>query len=89
MKYQVADGGRLKTYTFEVLGEETLDTPTGKLSTIKIKRLRNHGKRVTYLWLAIDWNYMLVRLQQKESDGKQYEINLTAATLNGQSVVGP
>lgn len=89
LSYQVADGGRLKTYHFEVLKEETLDTPVGKLITVKVKKVRASGKkRVTYLWLAKDWNYLLVRLQQKESDGKHYEINLAQAELNGEQVKG-
>ena len=44
LSYAVADGGRLKTYTFEVMGEEVLDTPIGQLNTIKIKRSRSSGK---------------------------------------------
>lgn len=87
--YSVADGGRLKDYRFELQGEEVLDTPIGKVKAIKIKRLRKADKkRITYLWLAQDWNYMVVRLRQQEKDGKHYEINLARANLNGQPLQG-
>ncbi len=88
MHYKVADGGRLKTYEFEVLGEETLLTPVGQLKTTKVKRIRKNAKRTTHLWLANDWNHLVVRIRQTEKDGKHYEINLASAELNGEPVKG-
>ncbi len=88
MEYKVADGGHTKVYDFEIMGEELLDTPVGKLKAVKVKRMRRNNSRVTYLWLALDWNHLLVRLQQKEKDGKTYEINLTEAQLNGKTIIG-
>ncbi|MGH1372847.1 MAG: DUF3108 domain-containing protein [Cellvibrionaceae bacterium] len=88
MHYQIADGGRLKTYSFEILGEETLNTPVGQLNTVKVKRIRKNAKRTTHLWLAKDWNHLVVKIQQTEKDGKHYEINLASADLNGQPVKG-
>lgn len=88
MHYQIADGGRLKTYEFEVLGKETLKTPVGQLKTIKVKRIRENAKRITHLWLATDWDHLVVKIQQTEKDGKHYEINLASADLNGQPVKG-
>lgn len=89
LSYQVADGGRLKTYQFEVLGEEVLTTPLGQFHTVKVKRTRSSRKyRETYLWLAKDWDYLLVRLQQIEKGGARYEINLAQAELAGKTVKG-
>lgn len=86
-KYDIADGGRLKTYLFEVIGEELLDTPVGKLQTIKIKKIRAKGKqRTTYIWMAKNWDYLLVKLEQTESDGKSYAIHLLNAQVAGQQV---
>ena len=65
--YQIADGGHLKDYKFAKVAEEVLDTPLGKVATVKIKRSRENDKRFTYAWLAPEWNYMLVRLQQEEN----------------------
>jgi len=89
LSYQVADGGRLKTYHFEIMGEEVLNTPLGQFHTVKVKRTRStRKKRETYLWLAKDWDYLLVRLQQIEKGGKRYEINLAQAELAGETVKG-
>lgn len=83
--YQIADGGRLKEYKFTMAGEEILDTPLGKVNTIKVKRSRENDERVTYAWLAKDWNYLLVRLQQEEK-GEAYTIYIHKATLDGKVI---
>lgn len=83
--YQIADGGRLKEYKFEIVGEELLDTPLGKVNTIKVKRSRENDERVTYAWLAKNWNYLLVRLQQEEK-GDAYTIYIHKATVDGKAI---
>ena len=83
--YQIADGGRLKEYGFEIVGEELLETPLGKVNTVKVKRSRENDDRVTYAWLAKDWDYLLVRLQQEE-DGHAYTIYLGEAEINGKKI---
>lgn len=83
--YQIADGGRLKEYKFVTLGEEILDTPLGKVATIKVKRSRDNDERVTYAWLAKEWNYLLVRLQQEEK-GSKYTIYIHKATVDGKPI---
>lgn len=83
--YRIADGGRLKEYKFSTVGEEMLDTPLGKVNTVKIKRSRENDERVTYAWLAKDWNYLLVRLQQEEK-GEAYTIYIHKATLDGKAI---
>lgn len=83
--YQIADGGHLKEYKFLVEGEEVLDTPLGKINTIKVKRSRNNDERVTYAWLAKEWDYLLVRLQQEEK-GDIYTIYIHKATVDGKTI---
>lgn len=87
LQYNIADGGRLKTYLFEMVGEELLETRLGKLATVKIKKVRASGKkRVTYIWMAKHWDYLLVKLQQTEQDGKTYAIDLLRAEVDGKTV---
>lgn len=84
--YTIADGGdNLREYAFEVVGEETLDTPLGKVDTVKVKRSRENSDRVTYAWLAKDWDYLLVRMQQEEK-GDTYTITLNKANMNGKDI---
>ncbi len=52
--------------------------------------LRDPGKsnRKTILWFAKDWDYLLVRLYQMETDGKEYQIMLKEGTIDGKTVTG-
>jgi hypothetical protein len=86
--YAVADGGKLKQYRFEIVGEESLATRAGRFDVIKVRRLREENEeRQTVIWFAKNWNYLVVRLQQEEDD-KSYEIDMVSATLNGKPVKG-
>lgn len=88
-EYDIADGGRLKHYQFKVLGEEEVNTDAGRFMTVKVERVREDDPdRHTFFWMAKDFDYMVVRLQQREDDGSDYEIDLNEATLDGKKVKG-
>ena len=86
LKYQVADGKRVREYEFRVAGKETVKTPMGAVETIKVQRVREEdAERVTNIWFAPQWNYALVKLKQYE-DGKSYQITLAKLSIDGQEV---
>jgi hypothetical protein len=86
--YDIVDRKRLKQYRFELLGEELVETPIGKLNTVKLKRLRKEGSpRETIIWLAKDWDFLLTKIHQKEN-GKSYEIILSEGELAGKPITG-
>ncbi|TPG73567.1 DUF3108 domain-containing protein [Pseudomonas arsenicoxydans] len=90
MSYQVVDGNDVDTYDFRVLASEKVETKAGNIDAIKVERVRDptQNKRTTVLWFAKDWDYLLVRLQQVETDGKEYNIMLLDGKVNGKSVKG-
>jgi hypothetical protein len=90
MSYQVFDGDELDTYDFRVLGEESVETMVGTVDAIKVERVRDptQSKRITILWFAKDWDFLLVRLQQVEKDGKEYQIILENGSVNNKTVKG-
>ncbi|MNO86637.1 hypothetical protein D3C76_780440 [compost metagenome] len=90
MSYQVIEGTDVDTYDFRVLGEEKVRTQAGLITAIKVERVRDPTKsnRKTVLWFAKDWDYLLVRLYQQESDGKEYQIMLKDGTVGGKTVTG-
>ncbi len=69
LSYKIAAGGRLKTYDITLLGEEIIDTPLGKLQTLKLQRQKPNSKRKTTVWCAIDLHYLAVRLERLDNDG--------------------
>jgi len=76
LEYQIADGGKLKTYHFNNLGQEVLQTKLGALNTIKLKK---PGKRDTILWCAEELNYLPIKLVQEEN-GIELTLTLTSVT---------
>ena len=90
MSYQVIDGDEVETYDFRVLGEEKVETKAGTVDAIKVERVRDptQSNRKTTLWFAKDWGYLLVRLNQVEKDGKEYQIMLKDGTVDGRKVEG-
>lgn len=66
LRYDIADGGILKEYEFAVLGEERIETPVGRLETVKLKRIGD--ERHTTIWCARKLDYLPVRIEQQEKD---------------------
>lgn len=82
MSYAIADGGRIKTYRFRVIGEELLDTELGTLETVKVQRYYDDGKamgdkqrqRKTLIWFAKPLDYLLVKLSQIDKKDQRSEL---------------
>ncbi len=89
MTYQVAeDDGRIREYTFRVVGEELIKVPAGTFNTIKAERVRDHNRRTTYFWLAPDHEFLLVRFEHSEADGDGFKLLLKNAELAGKPISG-
>jgi len=85
--YAIADGGKLKEYTFAIVGKEKLHVPAGEYETIKLERLRKDNDRTTYLWCAPSLGYLPVRIKQIENeDGVTYLSELKQTSLGVQPV---
>jgi uncharacterized protein DUF3108 len=67
--HSVVEAKKQKTYIFESLAEESIDTPLGWLHTVKIKQSAENSARHSHLWFAIDADYLLVKIAQfKDND---------------------
>jgi len=86
--YQVLDGNDLETYKFKVVGYEEIKTKAGKFSAVKVERIRENSKRHTLIWFASDFNFLLIKLEQSETDGKNYQIVLKKAVIAGRKITG-
>jgi len=85
--YDIVDGGTIETQQYRVVSEEVLTTLLGELNTLKLERIREASdERVTKIWLAVDWNYLLTRIEQLNSSGLRIVLELKSAKLNGEIV---
>lgn len=66
LEYNVADDGTAKITTFEIVGEERIQTALGEFDTLK---LQTSGTRTTTLWCAKKLNYLPVLIEQHDERG--------------------
>jgi hypothetical protein len=76
--YQVADGGKLKPYTYRVLGRQTLNTTLGRTQCIKVSRAKRDQPPDYTLWFAPDFGYLPVRIVRQQG-GEEFRMEI--ATL--------
>ena len=87
--YQVLDEDGFYDHLYQITTQEILDTPLGKLNTVKIERIRESDSlRRTTVWLASDWDYLLVRLEQISGSSNETELTIESATMDGAEVTG-
>jgi hypothetical protein len=87
-RYQVLYRGKVKDYRFEPVGEEVVPTSLGAIRTVKVRRVRDDQERETLFWMAPDLGFLLIKLWQREEDGQNYELTLSAATIDGTPISG-
>ena len=85
--YDIIDGDAIETQQYRIVGKEFLSTPLGELNTLKLERVHEAtDERATEIWLAVDWNYLLTRIDQLNSSGLRVVLELKSAELNGEKV---
>jgi hypothetical protein len=77
--YLIADPKRLREQRFVIDGNETIDTPYGKVNTVRIKRIHEDPERHTTFWLARDMGFIPAKVIQ-DDDGAVYILQLSALT---------
>ncbi|MFD1384867.1 DUF3108 domain-containing protein [Rhodanobacter aciditrophus] len=76
LKYDVADGGKIKHYTFKKGKTEQIKTKLGTLDVVKVIRTDNlTDKRQSYFWFAPEYDFLLVRMEHHEK-GESYILDL-------------
>lgn len=82
--FHIADGGKLKEYNFEILGEERVYTSLGSYKTIKIQHQRYKKEKSITLWCAPELNFLPVKIIQEEK-GKPTFISTLTSYQEGMS----
>lgn len=88
LTYKIIHNDTIKNNQFEIVGKEIITTKAGDLETLKIKVVRENTSRVTFIWVATEWHYLLVRLIQIKDDKEQFSIELTGAIVGNVAVSG-
>lgn len=80
--------GKIRHYQVDNLGDDQLNTELGTFATVKVKQYRPDRGDYTLIWLAREWDYMILRLQHIEAGKISYQIDLQRAVMNGRQLLG-
>ncbi len=64
----VVEDDKEKTYSFRVIGRESLQTPIGNLEAVRLDRI-DDSKRQLRLWLATSLDYLPIKVEQQRGKG--------------------
>lgn len=85
LTYQLADADGIKEYQYTLDGQETLDTPIGKMDVLRLERVHSADtKRFTTFWIAPKLNFLPVKVVQQE-DGAHYDLLISRIGRNDAS----
>lgn len=77
LSFPETDDDEIDVREYRTLGTETIETPTGKIETVRIERVHKNKKRQTYIWLMSSNPVVVVRVRQQDTDGSVYSLDLT------------
>ena len=77
MQLNITNGKKLREYHYVFEGEENVNSQLGEVRTIHIAHTGIDSEEKTELWLAIDYQYIPVKIRKSEKEGKVYEFVAT------------
>ena len=87
-KYDVAYKNRLKQYEFKVAKLGQTETKQGPINTVEVIQEKENSKESTRIWFAVDYEYLLIKLETKQKNGDSNTISLKSATIGMQTIQG-
>ena len=82
MQIAITNGKKMKSYDYSFEGQENIYSALGELKTIHIVHTGGVEEDKTELWLALDYQYIPVKIRKTESDNKVYELLATRININ-------
>lgn len=77
MQIVITNGKKLDTYDYSFEGEEVLKTKMGDIKTMHLLRSSGDDEK-DELWLALDYQYVPVKIRKTEKENKVYELLVTS-----------
>ncbi len=86
--YSVAYKNRLKQYDFKVAKHGKTKTKQGLINTVEVIQSKDNKKESTRIWFAVDYDYLLIKLETKQKNGDSNTITLKKATIKDKVLLG-
>ncbi len=81
--FNVIDRNQVEEYHYRLIGEESVTSPVGTFSALKVERVRENSERETLIWFSPSHDMLLIKISHRDPDGDEYEITIKDALLNG------
>jgi hypothetical protein len=85
LNVNLTDGRRVTSYRYAIIGRETLKTGIGDIATLHVKKVQDpDDKRAFEVWLAVERNYLPVRIRYTEKDGTSFDSLVEAIDVSSR-----
>jgi hypothetical protein len=82
MQIPIVNGKKLRIYDYSFEGEENINSSLGEIKTLRIMHSGIDSDEKTELWLAIDYQYLPVKIRKIEKNGDVVEMVATRINSN-------
>lgn len=82
MQIPIVNGKKLRIYDYSFEGEELVNSSLGEIKTIRIVHSGIDSDEKTELWLAVDYQYVPVKIRKIEKNGDVVEMVATRINSN-------
>ncbi|NNL99496.1 MAG: DUF3108 domain-containing protein, partial [Gammaproteobacteria bacterium] len=89
LKYRIADDQRIKVYELATLATETINTPSGSYTALKLARTNARGDRSTTFWCAEELGFLAVRVEHEDDGTVTVAELVTYEALDGTTLPEP
>lgn len=78
LSFTIVDGRESEIHEYDIMTFEDVETKQGVMPALRVERWREpDSERSTIIWLAVEYQYTLARLEQTESNGTTTTLSLT------------
>lgn len=74
MIIRITNGKKVAGYEYRFEGEEMITSKMGEVKTVHLLRMAEEGEKKTELWLALEYQYVPVKIRETDKAGKVYEL---------------
>ena len=69
----ISDGRQLENFRLEIVGEEDISTPMGKIRALHLREMHVLGNAFSEIWLGLEYRLLPVKYHQVDSSGEVAE----------------
>ena len=81
LDHVVAYKGEASNWEFKNSGEEQVRTAAGLIAATKVERVRENKERSTVSWHAQKYDFLPIKIEQREPDGESIEMRLKSISM--------